>query len=187
MGTTTNDAQIECERKLKVLFERHYGALMAYANSRYPQRFAEDIISETFLVAWRRIDRVPENPRAWLIAVARNVAATQLRSERRRLSLLQRLSDDSATEPSESEQSDQYEPMIEALASLPEKDREAILLIAWDELSPAEAAEVLGQSAVSFRVRLHRARGRLRRELARSFREPPAAIAFSTKRIESRP
>ena len=52
-----------------------------------------------------------------------------------------------------------------ALARLPANDREAITLIAWDGLRPAEAAAVLGQSPVAFRVRLHRARRRLRREL----------------------
>ena len=57
--------------------------------------------------------------------------------------------------------------MAAALARLPANDREAITLIAWDGLRPAEAAIVLGQSPATFRVRLHRAKRRLRRELER--------------------
>jgi Sigma-70, region 4 len=56
---------------------------------------------------------------------------------------------------------------------MPENDREAITLIAWEGLRPAEAATVLGQSPAAFRVRLHRAKRRLRRELDRAGQADP--------------
>ena len=63
--------------------------------------------------------------------------------------------------------------MAAALGRLPANDREAITLIAWDGLRPAEAATVLGQSPAAFRVRLHRAKRRLRRELDRAGQADP--------------
>lgn len=115
------------------------------------------------MVAWRRLDEVPENARPWLLGVARKTLSTQRRSAARRHSLSTRL------EAAESavEQSDQPSEsgLAEALMRLSEKDREAITLVAWEELSPSEAARVAGQSPIAFRVRLHRAKRRLRERL----------------------
>ncbi|HEX5608852.1 MAG TPA: sigma factor-like helix-turn-helix DNA-binding protein [Solirubrobacterales bacterium] len=57
-------------------------------------------------------------------------------------------------------------PVMEALGRLKARDREVLMLAAWEELEPAQIGEVLGLSAVAVRSRLHRARRRLRQELA---------------------
>jgi RNA polymerase sigma-70 factor (ECF subfamily) len=155
----------EDEERLERLFSENYKAVRAYARRRVPNGLVDDIVAGTFLVAWRRLDEVPENSRPWLLAVARNIAATERRSARRKRSLLERLR---RAEPVsiQLETKESGRPAVaDALARLPERYREAITLVAWDELEPAEAAAVLGLSPGAFRVRLHRARGRLRSEL----------------------
>jgi len=121
---------------------------------------AEDLVAQTLEIAWRRLDDVPaDDPMPWLYAVARNQWRNHYRRQRRRLDLLARLrafaTPDSVEDP--------LEPgaLRTALASLRESDQEILRLIAWDGLTPAEAAVVLGCGQVAARSRLHRARARL--------------------------
>ena len=167
------DRDARAAERFEQLFRRHHRAVAAYARRRAPGATSDDVVSSTFLVAWRRLDEVPADSLPWLLAVARNVIATQQRGSRRRGALRLRLEHvgDGATSPSAAE-----EPagrVASALGRLPAKDREAITLIAWDGLRPAEAATVLGQSPAAFRVRLHRAKRRLRRELDRAGQADP--------------
>jgi RNA polymerase sigma-70 factor, ECF subfamily len=124
----------------------------------------DDVVAETFLVAWRRSEIVPAESLPWLFAVARNVIATQRRSTLRRRALRVRLLD-TVVETTEQLTVAELEPVGAALARLSERDREALTLIAWDGLRPSQAAAALGESPSTFRVRLHRAKRRLRRSL----------------------
>jgi RNA polymerase sigma-70 factor (ECF subfamily) len=151
------------EERMEILFRRHYRDVVAYVRRRTEPDLVEDVVAETFLVTWRRLEQVPAEARPWLLGVARKTLATQRRSLARRCSLLARLEgagrlDERNEQPGELDVAD-------ALERLSEKDREAITLVVWDGLSPTEAALVVGQSPVAFRVRLHRAKQRLRRLL----------------------
>lgn len=150
------------EARLEALFRAHYRDVAAYVRRRAEPDLVEDVVAETFLVAWRRLDQVPGDARPWLLGVARKTLATQRRSTARRHSLLTKL--EGAQGRSDREQPGELS-VAEALGRLSEKDREAITLVAWEGLSPNEAALVLGQSSVAFRVRLHRAKRRLRERL----------------------
>jgi RNA polymerase sigma-70 factor (ECF subfamily) len=153
----------ENEARMEDLFRRHYRDVAAYVRRRAASEVVEDVVAETFLVAWRRLDDVPADARPWLLAVARKTLATQRRSRARRGSLQAKL--EAARGPAELSEAPRELGLAEALRQLSAKDREAITLVAWDGLSPKEAAVVLGQSPVAFRVRLHRAKQRLRRLL----------------------
>ena len=144
---------------MEALFRSHYQDVEAYVRRRAEPDLVEDIVAETFIVAWRRLDELPHEARPWLLGVARKTLSTQRRTRARRRSLLSKLAAQPLVENGE-QQSDLG--VIEALARLSERDREAITLVAWEGLSPNEAALVMGQSAVAFRVRLHRAKQRLR-------------------------
>jgi RNA polymerase sigma factor (sigma-70 family) len=149
--------------RLESIFRSHYGAVLNYVHRRAAPELVDDVVAETFLVAWRRLDDVPDNARPWLLGVARKTLATQRRSATRQQRLVTKL--EGERRRGEPDELAREVPASEALAQLPEKDREAITLIAWDGLTPREAAAVLGQSPVSFRVRLHRAKRRLRQRL----------------------
>src|SRR5205814_10156639 len=106
---------------------------------------------------------VPGAARPWLLGVARKALATQRRSRTRRGSLQDRLEATATLQERDRQPSELG--VADALLRLSAKDREAITLVAWDGLSPSEAAVVVGQSPVAFRVRLHRAKQRLRRRV----------------------
>ena len=160
----------------KTAFDRlcqdHWQSLLAYALRRTDApEDAADVVSEVFAVAWRRRAEVPVPPedRPWLFGVARLVLANQRRGLVRRTRLDSRLSlltERMAPDPAElAAQRASERALLQALAALPERDRELLTLVAWDDLTPSEAATALGISAVTARVRLHRARRRLRQLL----------------------
>jgi RNA polymerase sigma-70 factor (ECF subfamily) len=146
------------------LFASAYGPVWAYARRRAAPADVDDLVSEVFTVAWRRLDDIPaEAELAWLYRVAFRALGNYHRSIRRRLALMRRL----RAEPPSGETS---EPagVHEALASLKAPDREVLRLWAWEELGPAEAAIVLGCSAQAAASRLSRARKKLRAALTGS-------------------
>lgn len=158
-------------KRLEELFHENARPLLGYALRRTEKpEDAADVVSEVMLVAWRRLDDVPagSEARLWLFGVARRVLANQGRSAARRLKLGERLRDavSSLSTPDEAELHQQREEVRAAVRRLPETDREVLLLVAWEGLEPHEAAKVMAISAVAARTRLHRARRRLRRELA---------------------
>jgi len=171
-------------------FERLYNAtredLLAYALRRVRRaEDAADVLSETFLIAWRKLDSLPpsDEARLWLFGVARNVLRRGMSRERATDAVVERLARElrdavSRFQPAEEEQSPQ---LWAALKALPESQREVILLAAWEELTPRQIAAVTGAPVNLVRVRLHRARARLKQEL------PTAKDAASTRRASSVP
>lgn len=161
------------------IFDANVRAVSAYALRRTTPGDADDVVAETFLVAWRRLDEVPSEAKPWLLGVARRVLANQRRAAGRRTALVERVSQERKLEPKPASSS----PILQALGRLSEGDRELLCLHAWEELSTGEAAAVLGCSRTAAKVRLHRARGRLRTELER-LQRTSLARAAATKRLE---
>jgi RNA polymerase sigma factor (sigma-70 family) len=162
------DASIEHNR-FAAMFDELSPHVFAYVRRHVASATdAQDVVADTFLVAWRRWSDVPERALPWLLVVARNTIANRRRRERRhgwlidKTELLERLAapalgaDHTVIERS---------IMLEALAGLSEAEREALLLVAWSPLTRAEAAAVAGCSQRAFEVRLSRARARLARAL----------------------
>ncbi len=158
------------------LFHAHADAVLAYALRRSDPDTAQEVVSETFGVAWRRFSDIPDPALPWLLGVARRVLANSRRSSSRQRALALRLVEEPAlTAGDPTGEVDARISVRTALESLPPAEREAIELLAWEDLSPSEAAEVLGCSRGVFAVRLHRARRRLRWHLTESLEpmEPP--------------
>jgi RNA polymerase sigma-70 factor, ECF subfamily len=139
------------------LWNSNAPAVIAYVRRRAPADAVDDAVADTFLVAWRRLERVPDNALPWLYGVARRTLANQRRAQNRRGALVERLAFELPASKPDSPDS----RVFEALAMLSEGERELVMLIAWEGLTPGEAAVALGSSAVATRVRLHRARTRL--------------------------
>jgi RNA polymerase sigma-70 factor (ECF subfamily) len=158
--TTTSDHRA-AEERFRPVFA-HLGAVAAYARRR-GSRDADAVAAEVMTIAWRRLSDVPrDNPRPWLYATARNlVRADARRSARTAVHGAGEPGD--LTPPPEIPELDPA--LAEALRSLSRVDREALLLVAWEDLTPSQAARSLGINATAFRVRLLRARRRLRARL----------------------
>lgn len=154
----------ESDRRLEfeAMFRGTYEHVFAYALRRADAAEAEDVVAETYLTAWRRFDAVPADALPWLYGVARRVLANTRRSTRRRAQLRARLAGEySAVVPDPGNQLIESALMRLALARLSNKDREALMLVAWEGLDNERASIVLGVSTAAFAVRLHRARRRL--------------------------
>jgi RNA polymerase sigma factor (sigma-70 family) len=161
------DAQTDRFSRLFADTERE---LLAYVLRRVDRgEDAADVVAETFLVAWRRLDRVPEGDEArlWLYGVARRQLANQRRGELRRSRLAERLRVELpvALAGDRSPEDHRAAAVRAALTRLDEEDREILRLSSWEELTPSEIAAVMGLPGVTVRSRLHRARKRLRAEL----------------------
>ena len=143
--------------RFEALFEGYHADVAPYVRRRAPAAVVEDVVSDTFLVAWRSLDHLHGDPLPWLYGVARRVLANDVRGERRRAVLAERLARERDRED-EGVSVGVSEPLRAALLSLGEREREAVLLIAWEGLTPAQAAGVVGCSGATFRGRLFRAR-----------------------------
>jgi RNA polymerase sigma-70 factor, ECF subfamily len=157
----------ESQAYFDALYRAHYGRVLAYALRRSPPEVAHDVVADTFLVAWRRLDRLPANPLPWLLGVARKTLSTHRRSAQRQRSLLSELqAQDAMRLRAEVDLLDERALRVaDAFTRLPEQDQEMLRLIVWDGLSSKEAAAVVGVSHVAARVRVHRAKRKLAAEL----------------------
>jgi len=164
----TNHNGHGAEERFRSVFA-HLGAVTAYARRR-GSADADGLAAEVMTIAWRRLADVPtDDARPWLYATARNL----LHAERRRAARALPVAEpDSTGEPEPTELDPE---LARALRSLSPLDREALLLIAWEELTPREAAKALGINPTAFRVRLLRARRRLRAKLDEPRRVTPLA------------
>jgi RNA polymerase sigma factor (sigma-70 family) len=162
--------------RFEALFREHHPAVQAYAWRRVPSEVVDDIVAETFLIVWRRLDDMPEAALPWLLVVARNLIGTEWRGAARRERLWLKAQSEHLENCDPGEPDSEDGRVLAALAALKECEREALTLVAWDGLTPAQAAATLGVPSARFRQRLHRAGRRLRAELAAELRhEEPAA------------
>lgn len=158
-----NDRHVDVDRDyFESLYRRHYAAIMRFAARRTDEQSARDVTAETFLAAWRRLDAVPrDNELAWLYTTARNMLRHELRGRARRDRLGERLQSRSVHSDSVADGVVDRLHAQRLLDALPPKDREALQLIEWEQLDIVMAAQVVGCTVATFRVRLHRARRRL--------------------------
>ncbi len=162
----------------RALVDCHLDPVWRFARRRCDSaEDADDIVAETFAVAWRRRADLPpgEEVGLWLFGVARRVLANQRRTLERRERLHVRLaavapSDPPAADPADADLGDRPR-LADALDRLDPDDRDLLVLRAWDGLAVQDIAVLLGCTPNAASIRLHRARGRLAALL--ELKEPP--------------
>lgn len=152
------------QARFEQLYRMYGDRVHAYALRRSNWALADDVTAEVFLIAWRRFDDVPDEPFPWLLGVARRVLANRRRAEGRAAALNERLA--GSYRPPEPAVSELDERIFRALSTLGDRDRELLLLTAWEGLSQAEVAEAMALRRGTVAVRLHRARQRFAEALA---------------------
>lgn len=155
----------EEEARFARLVHEHSGAVGNYIRRRlYPLTASDvdDLVEETMIVVWRRLDRVPEDAELpWMLGVARNVLRNARRSKTRRSTVEARLAPTGDAASAE-EHVVADESMRQALAALSEDDREILLLNAWDGLDTHALGAYFAISTNAAAVRLSRAQHRFR-------------------------
>ena len=156
------------------VFDRHSAEILRYVYARLGPELAEDVTAETFLAAFQgrgRYDGAWSDARPWLYGIAVRQIRRHRRVEARRLRLLQSAlaggpAEDHSDRVAERVTAQRLGPRLAAVVTaLPRTDRELLLLVAWAELSYAEAAAALGTTTSAVKARLHRIRVRLRQDL----------------------
>lgn len=164
------DRRSDDRSRFVVMYHRHYADILRYAQRRIGSESAQDVAAETFLIAWRRLDDVPTPALPWLYGVARLNLANHHRSNRREHQLDARMQAATAAggpvvhRDLAEEVSDRV-ALADLLGRLPPRDREALQLIAWENLKLKEAAAVAGCSVTAMAMRVHRARRRFQKLL----------------------
>jgi RNA polymerase sigma factor (sigma-70 family) len=144
-------------RDFERIYEQHARTIAAYALRRTrSEQDAEEIVAETFLIAWRRSGELRGDPLPWLYGVARRVHANHARKAGRAPLALR----EDVAAPVEG--SLERAALLGALLRLPVLERDALLLTVWEGLDQRDCARVLGCSRVAVALRLRRARARLR-------------------------
>jgi RNA polymerase sigma-70 factor (ECF subfamily) len=184
MDPSPDDAQ-----RFTTLYRSHHSDVRGFARRRVGTDAAEEIVADTFLVAWRRIDDIPEAVVPWLYRVALYEIANLRRRQAKQIRLGHALGRGGVpTElDEETDASDLLAAVARAFGSLKERDREILRLAAWEQVTMTEGADVLGCSVSAFRMRLHRARARLAaksgvRDFARAPRPDAAESAITLAR-----
>jgi RNA polymerase sigma-70 factor (ECF subfamily) len=159
------------------VFDRHYATIHGYVARRLGEHLADDLASETFLTAFARRTRYDQeraDARPWLFGIASNLVARHHRAEQRRYRALARTGVDEVSAGHADEVAGRLDAtarqsaLAAALAAVPARERDVLLLVAWAELTSEQAGQALGIPAGTARSRLHRARGRLRVALDRT-------------------
>jgi RNA polymerase sigma-70 factor (ECF subfamily) len=181
--TETDDAAVIARSRREpeafaALFRRHAPVIQRYVIRRIGADAAEDVVAETFLLAFCQRDGYDlsrADARPWLYGIATNLIGRRRRDEIRLYRALARTGADPVTEPF----TDRVNAAVSAtaanralaseLARLPAGHRDALLLVAWGDLSYEEAAVALGVPTGTVRSRLHRARARLRQTLSEEY------------------
>jgi len=155
-------------RWFELVFDRHYGRIHRFCVARAGPDAADDLASETFVVAFRRRDAYDAShadAAPWLYGIALNVLRAFHRRELARGRLVNRAR--LALAPSSDGQLpyDRSDALSTALRGLSEQDRDLIVLFAWAGLTYEQLGECLGLPVGTVRSRLSRTRERLRRQL----------------------
>lgn len=173
-------------KRFTELYDENYRRVLAYALSHTEPHTAEDVASETFLIAWRRLADIRDPALPWLLGVARNLLWKQRDGGYRRRALADRVAamttEDDLTAWDVAEHVVERDRALAAVAGLPERDLEVLALVTWHGLAPRDAATVVGCSTAAFFVRLHRAR----RRLARALDSAPAESARPARAVVHR-
>lgn len=168
------------------LYEVYYADVLAYCARRVSRTEAEDVASEVFTVLWRKLETIDDDTLApWLYGVAYRTIANRWRGKSRQRKLNQRLGG-LGHQPVDSIDTvvvrrEQDEHVLQSIARLKPADQEVLRLSAWEDLTAAQVAEVVGCSVSAAEQRLHRAKKRLAKALSPLISPPIATSPLSAE------
>lgn len=163
-GGGSHDSHQGREARFRAVYDEYGRFVLAYARRRTDTRAdADEVFAEAMAICWRRLDDIPDDATLpWLYGVAGRVLSNHRRGRDRRLRLLDRVRSHEAVAVRVRAAGGDLDRLDAALAGLRDEDRELLRLAAWEHLTPAEIAAVLGITPNAAAVRLHRARRALK-------------------------
>jgi len=171
----------DSEARFVAVYEEFYPDVYAYCRRRLGSDVTDDVVADTFLTAWRRIEDLPPGPEAllWLYQVAYRSIGHQWRSVSRRKKLETKMNSfgHHIAPPTEDFviQTGEARQILQAASRLKPTDYEVLRLASWEQLSHAEIGHVLGITTDAVTQRLYRARKAITKEINRIQSPSPAA------------
>ena len=168
-SVSTEESATERRARFEAIAPVLVDPLRRFLARRTDAATADDVLAETLLVCWRRLDDLPDEALPWAYGVARHCLANAQRGARRQERLAARISvvdPPSQTAPGPGETADL--DLADALAALRPEDAELLRLWAWEQLTPAEIALVLDVTPNAASIRLLRAREKLAEQLRKT-------------------
>lgn len=168
-----NSEELSDAARFTRIYRETYPKVLTYMRRRTDEGAAPDLTAEVFTRAWRKRSDLwrAKTPLAWLYGISRNVVLEFYRSRGHDQEAMQALEHNVVQHADKNDAVDQALDIAAALKTMHEKDREILLLSAWEDLEGADLGAVLGVSAGAARVRLHRARARLTKTLNEALTE----------------
>jgi RNA polymerase sigma-70 factor (ECF subfamily) len=147
----------------EAFFREHYSNLWRYVARRVSQSRVDDVVSAAFVVAWQKFSTVESPSIAWLV----RIASFEIANARRKQGRERRSSIHVVQEELAAPMRDDFDgsAVRSAMATLSDSDQEILRLVAWDELSRGDIAQVLDLSINTVNVRYHRALQKLERSI----------------------
>ena len=173
-------ASLERPAAFAAVYDRHAGVVFRFLVRRVGRDTADELLGETFRIAFERrstFDQTRPDARPWLYGIATNLIARHRRAEMRRIRATARLvstqSGDTVAErvAADVDARATWPVVADAIAKLPDGERDALLLLVWEELSYDEIASALHVPVGTVRSRLNRARRRIRELVERNGEE----------------
>ncbi len=167
--TTTVD--MERRARFEAIWAEHSLKVRAYCIRRVASHDADDVAAEIFLVIWRRIDEIPPPPKTllYIYGIAGKVVSNYTRSFRRKSRLDEKLRNLGVAPPVDPAflvvQSSDDADVAAAVRNLSRRDREIVMLYAWEDLPRNDIAEIMGMTRSAVDQRIHRSYQRLARAL----------------------
>ncbi len=185
----TTKADMVRRARFEAIWAEHSPKVRAYCIRRVASHDADDLCAEIFLVVWRRLDEVPPAPKTllYIYGIAGKVVSNHTRSFRRKSRLDEKLRNLGVAPPVDPAllvvQSSDHAAVATALRGLSRKDREIVMLYAWEDLPRDDIAEIMGMSRSAVDQRIHRSYQRLARTLEpliKPIPSPPVAEEGAT-------
>jgi RNA polymerase sigma-70 factor (ECF subfamily) len=180
---------IERRTRFEAIWAEHSPKVRAYCIRRVPSHEADDVCAEIFLVIWRRIDDVPPAPKTllYIYGIAGKVVSNHSRSFRRKSRLDEKLRNLGVAPPADPAflvvQGSDDAAVATAVRGLSGRDREIVMLYAWEDLPRDDIAQIMGMSRAAVDQRIHRSYQRLARVLEPMIKplpSPPVAEEGAT-------
>jgi RNA polymerase sigma-70 factor (ECF subfamily) len=162
---------VERRARFEAIWVEHSPRVRAYCVRRVAAHEADDVCAEIFLVVWRRIDEVPPPPHTllYVYGIAGKVVSNHTRSFRRRSRLDEKLRNLGVAPPADPAflvvQGSDDAQVAAAVRKLSHRDREIVMLFAWEDVPREDIAEIMGMTKAAVDQRIHRAYKKLARVL----------------------
>jgi RNA polymerase sigma-70 factor (ECF subfamily) len=170
MASIAHNDDAKKRAKFELFFRENYRWLRRYVARRVPDSRVDDIVATSFIVAWKKFEKVNEPSLPWLVQIAHYEVSNAARKSNRAVNQIEIVVFENVPDTPD----DQFDgsAIRQALACLDPSDQELLRLVHWDELSRNEISDVLGLTPNAVNVRYHRALKKLENEMS-FVDEPP--------------